>query len=107
MSNVLKSKILLGTMIVAAAFVGAMMLAQTADAAYMHTVTLRQGSSGAQVMALQTTLGGLAVDGNFGPMTKAAVMAYHASRGLVADGVVGPLTGASLAGVMRQSKDRQ
>src|SRR3989338_5166843 len=100
MSNVLKSKILLGTMIVAAAFVGAMMLAQTADAAYMHTVTLRQGSSGAQVMALQTTLGGLAVDGNFGPMTKAAVMAYQASRGLVADGVVGPLTGASLAGVM-------
>ena len=100
MSNVLKSKILLGTMIVAAAFVGAMMLAQTADAAYMHTVTLRQGSSGAQVMALQTTLGGLAVDGNFGPMTKAAVMAYQASRGLVADGVVGPMTGASLAGVM-------
>src|SRR3989344_3057936 len=86
MSNVLKSKILLGTMIVAAA--------------YMHTVTLRQGSSGAQVMALQTTLGGLAVDGNFGPMTKAAVMAYQASRGLVADGVVGPMTGASLAGVM-------
>lgn len=72
--------------------------ALVADAAYMHTVTLKQGSSGSQVVALQQALGGLTADGAFGPMTKAAVMAYQASKGLTADGVVGPMTGAALAG---------
>ena len=65
----------------------------TADA-YTHSVTLKQGSSGAQVMSLQSALGVVA-DGSFGPMTKAAVVAYQAAHGLSADGVVGPSTGAS------------
>src|SRR3989344_1720892 len=95
MSNLLKSKIFFGVMIVAVVLVAG---AFTAEAAYTHTVTLKQGSSGAQVSSLQTTLGGLAVDGNFGPMTKAGVMAFQSTNGLVADGVVGPLTGAALAG---------
>ena len=72
--------------------------ALVANAAYMHTVTLRQGSSGSQVVALQQTLGGLVADGAFGPLTKAAVMAYQSANGLVADGVVGPMTGAALSG---------
>ncbi len=95
MSKLLKSKFLLGVMVVVAlvAF-GAI----TANAAYMHTVTLKQGSSGAQVMALQQALGNLVADGAFGPLTKAAVMAYQSANGLVADGVVGPLTGAALSG---------
>ena len=97
MSNVLKSKYLLGVMVVAAVAVMFAMFATTA-LAYTHTVTLRQGSSGSQVMSLQQALG-ITADGAFGPITKASVMAYQSSKGLVADGVVGPMTGASLAGV--------
>ena len=103
MSNLLKSKSLLGVTIVAVAFAAIMLVgafALTAEAAYTHAGTLKVGSSGPQVVALQSTLGGLATDGNFGPMTKAAVMAFQSSNGLVADGVVGPLTGAALSGVM-------
>src|SRR3989344_1267641 len=96
----LKSKYLLGVMIVAAIVVAFAMFATTALAAYTHVGTLRQGSSGSQVVSLQTTLGGLVADGSFGPMTKAAVMSFQSSRGLTADGVVGPMTGAALAGVM-------
>src|SRR3989338_4648444 len=68
--------------------------------------TLSAGTTAAScVMTLQATLNAngsvLVVDGKFGPMTKAAVMSYQASKGLVADGVVGPLTKASLgAGVV-------
>src|SRR3989338_2533142 len=95
----LKSKYLLGVMIVAAIVVAFAMFATTALAAYTHVGTLRQGSSGSQVVSLQTTLGGLVADGSFGPMTKAAVMAYQSANGLVADGVVGSMTGASLGGM--------
>ena len=101
MSNLLsiKSKYLLGVMIVAIIVAGALFaFALTASAAYTHMGTLRVGSSGAQVMSLQTALGGLVADGSFGPMTKAAVMSFQSSNGLTADGVVGPMTGAALAG---------
>ena len=85
---------------VAVAIVVAFAMFATTALAYTHSVTLRQGSSGAQVMSLQQALGGLVADGAFGPLTKAAVMAYQASHGLVADGVVGPLTGASIGGAV-------
>lgn len=80
-------------MVVAFAFV-----ASTASAAYMHTVTLKVGSSGSQVVELQKALGGLTADGSFGPATKAAVMAFQSTNGLSPDGVVGAMTGAKLAG---------
>ncbi|MFA5751019.1 MAG: peptidoglycan-binding domain-containing protein [Candidatus Paceibacterota bacterium] len=56
---------------------------------------MRQGSTGADVICLQTKLG-VTADGKFGPMTAASVKAYQASNGLVADGVVGPMTRAIL-----------
>lgn len=58
--------------------------------------TLRKGDSGQQVRALQKILGGLTVDGDFGPLTKAAVEAYQRQYGLDVDGVVGPKTWGTL-----------
>ncbi len=98
MSNVLKSKYLFGVMMVAAVVVAFAMFA-TSALAYTHTVTLKQGSTGSQVMSLQQALG-VGADGSFGPITKAAVVAFQTSHGLTADGVVGPMTGAALSGTV-------
>ena len=49
---------------------------------------------------LQQALGGIKVDGIFGPETEAAVRSFQASRGLAVDGVVGQLTGAALRGAV-------
>jgi putative chitinase len=62
---------------------------------------LKQGSSGPDVQDLQQKLKGLGfdpngVDGNFGPGTKAAVIAFQQSKGLQADGMAGPATLAAL-----------
>jgi peptidoglycan hydrolase-like protein with peptidoglycan-binding domain len=61
-----------------------------------HVIELSNGTEGRQVALLQSALGGLKVDGVFGPETEAAVRSFQASRGLTADGVVGPLTIAAL-----------
>ena len=54
------------------------------------------GSTGENVKTVQYLLdaGGatLVVDGDFGPLTKAAVESYQSAHGLTADGIVGPLT---------------
>lgn len=50
---------------------------------------LRKGSVGEDVKYLQTKLGGLTVDGDFGPKTHAAVLAFQKAQGLVQDGAVG------------------
>lgn len=63
---------------------------------YTHTVTLRRGSMGSQVSAMQAVVGATA-DGNFGPGTEAKVKAFQMSKGLTADGVVGPNTGAAIS----------
>src|SRR2546426_12081995 len=62
---------------------------------------LKQGSSGPDVTELQQKLKVLGfdpygVDGNFGPGTKAAVIAFQQSKGLQADGIAGPATLAAL-----------
>ncbi|MGN1021619.1 MAG: peptidoglycan-binding protein [Aristaeellaceae bacterium] len=62
--------------------------------------TLRYGSRGEEVALLQRKLRScgydLAADGIFGPITRAAVRSYQASRGLTADGIAGPVTWAAL-----------
>jgi predicted chitinase len=63
---------------------------------------LRQGSTGANVRAVQQRLSdlgySLGVDGNFGPGTAKAVIAFQQKNSLGNDGVVGPNTWAALWG---------
>jgi predicted chitinase len=64
---------------------------------------LKKGSSGPDVLTLQSTLKQLGfdpngVDGVFGAGTEAAVIAFQTSKGLTADGIVGPNTMAALQG---------
>lgn len=92
MSNLLKSKFFLGVMIVAVMVVGGVVANvsnNTASADCSITTTLRLGSKGTQVVCLQQSLGGLTADGNFGPMTKAAVVKFQKNSGLTADGIFG------------------
>jgi len=56
---------------------------------------LRMGDTGEDVALLQARLE-LAPDGDFGPITKAAVIAFQRKNGLFADGIVGPSTWAKL-----------
>ena len=64
--------------------------------------TLSEGDSGAAVETLQARLNvwganpALAVDGDFGPATLAAVKAFQTQQNLTVDGVVGPQTWAAL-----------
>ncbi len=91
MSNLLKSKFLLGVMIAMVAVVGGVAFtapSQAAAATCSITTTLKVGSKGAQVQCLQSALG-LKADGSFGPKTKAAVVAFQKNAGLTADGVFG------------------
>ncbi|HYM03409.1 MAG TPA: peptidoglycan-binding protein [Stellaceae bacterium] len=62
---------------------------------------LREGCSGGDVTALQTKLQAAgfppgAIDGEFGPGTQAAVLAFQQTEGLTPDGVVGPETARAL-----------
>jgi putative chitinase len=62
---------------------------------------LKKGSSGPDVLSLQSLLNQLGfdpngIDGVFGSGTEAAVIAFQNSKGLVADGIVGPGTMAAL-----------
>ncbi|GGB84536.1 hypothetical protein N798_11200 [Knoellia flava TL1] len=61
--------------------------AATEFTAYKTTV-LRAGSKGTAVKVLQAGLGGIAVDGSFGPATTKAVQALQTRWGLPATGVV-------------------
>lgn len=54
------------------------------------------GSKGDCVKEIQRLVGGIAVDGDFGPNTESAVKAFQTRRGLVSDGIVGPNTWKAL-----------
>jgi zinc D-Ala-D-Ala carboxypeptidase len=69
------------------------------DGCYTWSRTLSQGTSGEDVRQLQIRVSGypgygavLALDGVFGPGTKAAVTRFQQAYGLSADGVAGPQT---------------
>jgi len=57
--------------------------------------TLKKGSKGPDVVYLQQKIG-TAADGDFGPNTHKAVVAFQTSKGLAADGIVGPKTWAAI-----------
>ena len=68
---------------------------------------LKQGDSGSAVKVLQKALNAvgsasLTVDGNFGPATTQAVIAFQTANGLTADGVVGPSTAKALNDALSQ-----
>lgn len=106
----LKSKLLLGVMVVAIMFVGAVALtAKTANAApqaivtvadIQYAATVKQGSSGQAALIWQRFLNGysttaqLVEDGAFGPLSAVQAKAWQSSKGLVADGVLGPMSRA-------------
>jgi murein DD-endopeptidase MepM/ murein hydrolase activator NlpD len=69
--------------------------APAAPASSGGRATLKKGSKGADVKYLQGKLG-ITADGDFGPNTHKAVVAFQASKGLEADGIVGPKTWAAI-----------
>ena len=69
--------------------------------------TLRKGDRGEEVKTLQTLLNGYGydlgsagIDGDFGPVTEAAVKLFQKDRGLTVDGVVGVRTWKALQAAM-------
>lgn len=59
---------------------------------------IRLGATGKIVKEIQAKLGGLVVDGRFGPLTAARLAEFQRKHKLVADQVVGPLTWKALFG---------
>ena len=53
---------------------------------------LRRGSRGVWVKRVQWQLGGLAIDGIFGPRTEARVKEFQRDQRIAVDGIVGPVT---------------
>lgn len=112
-----KGLVLSGTALAVPASAGAVLAATPAEAAVSPASAVRTPSvvhvtttpaspvvivsyndTGSLVKTVQQRLGGLEVDGWFGPKTLAAVKAFQTSKGLAVDGVVGPLTWAALGG---------
>lgn len=89
-----------------AALVGTLLVGTTAPSWAASYPTLRSGSSGADVTALQFLLTSrgfsTTADGAYGSGTQAAVTAYQQSAGLGADGVAGPATFGGLVRTLRQ-----
>src|SRR4051794_41923666 len=70
---------------------GAAVAADGPGRAVSGGVSLRAGTGGSTVVALQRALG-VAADGQFGPITRRAVRRFQRAHGLVVDGNAGPAT---------------
>ena len=89
-------KLVLGCLLVLFLF-----LIPTSAQAAMGDLLLRSGSTGADVVELQTKLNAIGVDvgkvdGIFGDQTKQGVMTFQGTHSLAVDGIVGPLTANAL-----------
>ena len=98
MSNLLKSKIVLGFMVLAILVGVTAFAAPTKAACDLGTITLKQGQRSAAVTCLQASLGMSQQTGYFGTLTLAAVKAFQANHGLTADGKVGAMTKVAITG---------
>ena len=74
----------------------ALLLIGSNATAVVSRPTIRQGARGVQVATLQRNLGGLAVDGVFGPKTTEAVRRFQRANRLKVDGIVGRQTWSAL-----------
>jgi len=84
-------KFLIGTL----AVVAFMVTANLALASYdFGSAILKVGSRGQYVTTLQNLVGATPIDGLFGPMTKAKVVAWQKAHDLIADGLFGPVSKA-------------
>jgi zinc D-Ala-D-Ala carboxypeptidase len=98
--------LLRGGLVVGASAIVAPVLLSGSASAYGWTRTLRQGMTGADVKELQIRVAGfaaasashtrVAIDGDFGPGTLAAVRRFQSAYGVTADGVVAASTQAKL-----------
>jgi peptidoglycan hydrolase-like protein with peptidoglycan-binding domain len=98
--------LLRGGLVVGASAIVAPVLMSGSASAYGWTRTLRQGMTGADVKELQIRVAGfaaasashtrVAIDGDFGPGTLAAVRRFQSAYGVTADGVVAASTQAKL-----------
>jgi len=94
MSNLLKSKFVLGFVAVAVMLVG-VNFASASDCS-LGTSTLKYGQRSAAVTCLQTSLNVTPATGYFGKLTLAAVKAFQTNHALTADGLVGKGTKAAI-----------
>ena len=109
MSNLLKSKILLGVMIVAVLAIGAFTVVNTVSAQQedvsasdiQYAATVRQASGISQAAVIwqkflnRYSSANLVQDGKFGPLSVAQAKIWQTNRGLSADGVLGALSRAA------------
>lgn len=82
------------------------MAAGAIDPAYVPPpATLRKGAVGSQVQTMQGRLNAngatLKIDGDFGPITMAALKKFQTDHHLVADGICGPQTWKTLNGDLK------
>lgn len=76
----------------------------TSGGSFTYTRDLMRGMTGSDVTSLQQVLRALGyyngdIDGDFGPVTEEAVMAFQRDRGLYVDGIVGSITSNALGGI--------